>query len=119
MPRPTRLSVPLDTRRAAARGSSEPRSVNAQDERRGDCPRRDRGEDPRIRHQHTLALLLALAAMDSKRSQKAVDHERNRQHHRLCIRGREHVDRTEALPSSPATALWRAPRYPLLERHRR
>jgi hypothetical protein len=70
MPRPTRLSVRLDTRRAAARGSSEPRSVNAQDERRGDCPRRDRGEDPRIRHQHTLALLLALATMDSKRSQK-------------------------------------------------
>jgi hypothetical protein len=45
IPRPTRLSVRLDTPRAAARGSSEPRSVNAQDERRGVCPRPDRRED--------------------------------------------------------------------------
>jgi hypothetical protein len=78
MPRPTRLSVRLDTPRAAVRGPSEPRSVNAQDERRGDCPPRDRDEDPRIRHQHTSGCSPLSRRGTSKRSQKAVDQERNR-----------------------------------------
>jgi hypothetical protein len=69
MPCRTRLSVRLGTR--AARGSSGPaRSVNVQDERQGDCPKRDRGEDPRIRHRHTLGLLLALATMDEQEGRR-------------------------------------------------